>query len=395
MLKRPSSSDGSRNARYGAAYGRRLAVVGAAAAISCGAVTGSVAFSAPAGAATNSHVACGDVYGPNGLVAAINAANAGGGGTINLAGGCTYTLTTPNIFSDGLPIVTSTITINGLGSTIARSQAPGTASFRIFEVDDFGNLTLNTLTVTGGSVGFLGGGIFLSSFGTDTTAGLTLNNSQVVNNNADTGWGIFIANSSTLHMSASHVNNNTAGTYGGLDNQGTATLSASQVNDDTANAGPGGGIGSSGSLTASSTQINGNSSTGSGGGVSNSGTLNLNTSLVTGNTASSTNGDARGGGINNTAGLFQQGTVTLTSTKVSNNTASAPNGSALGGGIYNGFGTTTLRSSAVTDNVATGKTPNGGGIFVSTGSVTMIPGLVFGNGPNNCAPPNSVAGCSG
>jgi hypothetical protein len=394
MLKRRSSSNGIGKARHGA-FGRRFAVVGAVAALSCGAVSASVAFSAPAGATTTSRVACGDVYGPFGLVAAINAANAGGGGTITLAGGCTYTLTAPNIVSDGLPIVTSTITINGLGSTIARSQAPGTAAFRIFEVDDFGNLTLNTLTVTGGSVDFLGGGIFLSSFGTDTTAGLTLNNSQVVNNNAETGGGIFVANSSTLRMSTSHINNNTAGTYGGLDNQGTATLSASQVNNNAANAGPGGGIGSSGSLTASSTQINGNSSTGSGGGVSNSGTLNLNTSLVTGNTASSTNGDARGGGINNTAGLFLPGTVTLTSTKVSNNTASAPNGSALGGGIYNGFGTTTLRSSAVTDNVATGKTPNGGGIFVSTGSVTMMPGLVFGNGPNNCAPPNSVAGCSG
>ena len=394
MLNRRSSSNGPTKARSGA-FGRRFAVVGAVAALSCGAVTASVAFSAPAGATTTSRVACGDVYGPFGLVAAINAANAGGGGTITLAGGCTYTLTAPNVVSDGLPIVTSTITINGLGSTIARSQAPGTAGFRIFEVDDFGNLTLNTLTVTGGSEDFVGGGIFLSSFGTDTTASLTLNNSQVVNNNAQTGGGIFVANSSTLRMSTSHINNNTAGTYGGLDNQGTATLSASQVNENTANAGPGGGIGSSGSLTASATQINDNSSTGSGGGVSNSGTLNLNTGLVTGNTASSTSGNARGGGINNTTGLFQQGTVTLTSTKVNNNTASAPNGSALGGGIYNGFGTTTLRSSTVTYNVATGKTPNGGGIFVSTGSVTMMPGLVFGNGPNNCAPPNSVAGCSG
>ncbi|HEY6624161.1 MAG TPA: hypothetical protein VIX85_10040 [Acidimicrobiales bacterium] len=392
MLKRRGSSDGIRKARYGA-FGRRFAVAGAVAALSCGTLAADVAFSAPAGA-TTSHVACGDVYGPTGLVAAINAANAGGGGTINLAGGCTYTLTAPNIFSDGLPVVTSTITINGLGSTIARSQAPGTASFRIFEVDEPGNLTLNLLTVAGGSVDFLGGGIFVSSFDSRNAASLTLNNSQVVNNNADVGGGIFNANSSTLRMSASHINNNTAGTYGGLDNQGTATLSASQVNNNTANAGPGGGIGSSGSLTASSTQINGNAAAGSGGGLSNSGTLNLMASLVTGNTASSANGDAHGGGINNTA-TSQPGTATLTSTSVSNNTVSAPNGSALGGGIYNFVGTTTLRSSAVIDNVATGKTPNGGGIFVTSGSVTLMTGSVFGNGPNNCAPPHSVPGCIG
>jgi hypothetical protein len=117
-------------------------------------------------------------------------------------------------------------------------------------------------------------------------------------------------------------------------------------------------------------------------------------SLVTGNTASSANGDAHGGGINNTA-TSQPGTATLTSTSVSNNTVSAPNGSALGGGIYNFIGTTTLRSSAVIDNVATGKTPNGGGIFVTSGSVTLMSGSVFGNGPNNCAPPHSVPGCIG
>ena len=232
---------------------------------------------------------------------------------------------------------------------------------------------------------FLGGGIFVSSFDSRNAASLTLNNSQVVNNNADIGGGIFNANSSTLRMSASHINNNTAGTYGGLDNQGTATLSASQVNDNTANAGPGGGIGSSGSLTASSTQINGNAAAGSGGGLSNSGTLNLIASLVTGNTASSANGDAHGGGINNTA-TSQPGTATLTSTSVSNNTVSAPNGSALGGGIYNCIGTTTLRSSTVTDNVATGKTPNGGGIFVSSGSVTLMPGFGVWQRPQQLRP---------
>ena len=64
-------------------------------------------------------------------------------------------------------------------------------------------------------------------------------------------------------------------------------------------------------------------------------------------------------------------------------------------GNFNSSGTSTLRASTVTGNVATGGTPDGGGIFNSSGSVALIPGFVFGNHPNNCAPPNSITGCSG
>jgi hypothetical protein len=57
--------------------------------------------------------------GAAGLIAAINAANSGGGGTIKLAAGCTYRLTAPNnsgaLGPNGLPIITSTITIKGTG----------------------------------------------------------------------------------------------------------------------------------------------------------------------------------------------------------------------------------------------------------------------------------------
>ena len=371
MLRRPSN--GTRKPRHGAALGRRFAVIGAVAGLSCGAVAASVAFSAPAGATITSQVACGDVYGPTGLVAAINAANAGGGGTINLAGACTYTLTTQNNFSNGLPVVTSTITINGLGSSIARSQAPGTAGFRIFEVDPPGNLTLNILTVTGGNASG-GGGIEVNAF--HNAAGLTLNNSQIVNNTADNGGGVFNANFGTLRVSVSHLNNNTARVGGGLSNQGSATLLASQVNDNTLTGTPGagglagGGIcncGSGASLTVTSTQVNGNT-------AARSQPSTFSTS---------------GGGIRNV------GTLNLLASQVSNNTVSDPNGSAQGGGIFNSSGTSTLRASTVTGNVATGGTPDGGGIFNSSGSVALIPGFVFGNHPNNCAPPNSVTGCSG
>ncbi len=373
MLRRRSPGNRTGQARHGAALGRRLAVVGAVAGLSCGAMAATVAFSAPAGATTTTYVACGDVYGPAGLVAAINAANAGGGGTINLAGGCTYTLTTQNNYPNGLPVVTSTITINGSGSSIARSQAPGTASFRIFEVDAPGNLTLNLLTVTGGNPGGgFGGGIYVNAF--TNTAGLTLNNSQVVNNTADNGGGVFNANFGTLRVSVSHLNNNMARVGGGLSNQGSATLSSSQVNNNTLS-GTGGGLagggicncGSGASLTATATQVNGNT-------AARSQPSTFSTS---------------GGGIRNV------GTLNLLASQVSNNTVSDPNGSAQGGGIFNTSGISTLRATTVTGNVATGSTPDGGGIFNSSGSVLLIPGLALGNSPNNCAPPNSVLGCIG
>jgi hypothetical protein len=374
MLRRRSPSNGSKKARHGAALGRLFAVVGAVAGLSCGAMAASVAISAQAGATTISNVACGDVYGPAGLVAAINAANAGGGGTINLAGGCTYTLTlsTPNNHSNGLPVVTSTITINGSGSSIARSQAPSTPGFRIFEVDAPGNLTLNLLTVTGGNTNTSGGGIYINAF--NNAAGLTLNNSQVVNNTADNGGGVFNANLGTLRVSVSHLNNNTARVGGGLSNQGSATLYTSQVNNNTIS-GTGGGIagggicncGSTASLTVIATQVNGNT-------AARSQPSTFSTS---------------GGGLRNV------GTLNLIASQVSNNTVSDPNGSAQGGGIFNSSGISTLRATTVTGNVAAGSTPDGGGIFNSSGSVTLIPGVVLRNSPNNCAPPNSVPGCIG
>ena len=96
--------------------------------------------------------------GAAGLVAAITAANVAGG-TINLAPGCTYTLTAPATTTPipmiggvaGLPAITNQVTINGFNTTIARSST-SPAPFRIFEVDAPNrNLTLQGLTITGGN----------------------------------------------------------------------------------------------------------------------------------------------------------------------------------------------------------------------------------------------------
>ena len=98
------------------------------------------------------HVACSQAA----LVAAIDAANSNGGGTLELARGCDYKLTlSPDGSENGLPAITTAITIRGDHATI-----DGTGSFRVFEVDGpGGNLAVRQLTITGGSAQDFGGGV--------------------------------------------------------------------------------------------------------------------------------------------------------------------------------------------------------------------------------------------
>jgi hypothetical protein len=62
------------------------------------------------------------------LVAAINWANGHGGGAFTLSGLCDYASTTPAAAGDGLPVITSAISLTGSEYTvISRSQATATA----------------------------------------------------------------------------------------------------------------------------------------------------------------------------------------------------------------------------------------------------------------------------
>jgi len=158
-----------------------------------------------AAAGTSMSVPC---TGQAALVAAINAANSAGGGTINLAAGCDYALTTADNGENGLPVVTTRIGVNGNGATI-----DGTCAVRVFEVDGpGGNLSLQNVTITGGSADIgagienaggsmtlnqsqvtgnsaavAGGGIASATFDPSSVAQLTLNNSSVTDNNQSAG----------------------------------------------------------------------------------------------------------------------------------------------------------------------------------------------------------------
>ncbi|MEE4380241.1 MAG: hypothetical protein V2J55_22365, partial [Candidatus Competibacteraceae bacterium] len=70
----------------------------------------------------------------NALINAIDTANGNGqADVINLDGDCTYTLTEINNTTDdgnnGLPSITSTVTINGNDATIERSSEPDIPKF--------------------------------------------------------------------------------------------------------------------------------------------------------------------------------------------------------------------------------------------------------------------------
>ena len=399
--------------------GRRSAGV---AAVTAGVLGLALLLVAGASAKTVINVPC---RGQSVLVAAINAANSAGGGTINLDRRCVYDLTSvDNSGENGLPVVTTPITVVGHGATI-----DGTGSVRVFEVDGpGGGLSLSDLTITGGSAD-IGGGI--ANFG----GTVSLTNTGVTGNAAVVaGGGIASASVTptlepsssvaTLMLRGSSVNGNQqtegpsedpdqmGGLGGGgiLNLDGSARLDHSLVDGNTAQGGVGGGIASGdyigsggetvlsvlhshvndnvapnaggggiqnalGSVTVSNSQVDGNTSL-NGGGIASgnqgnpAGTaeLRVDHSEVNGNTATAAPG---GGGPPIAAGGIANGSdAVLDHSTVDNNTAS----NTSGGGIVN-HGMMAIKSSEVNGNTAAGH-----GVLASGG------GIVNAQGPPGTTP---------
>ena len=425
-----------------------------------------VAFAGlPAGialAAAGASVPCsGPGGGAAGLIAAVNAANSGGGGTIGLAAGCTYRLTKAGnsgaLGPNGLPVITSAITIKGNGATIARRSSQ---PFRILEVDGpGGNLTLQNLTITGGDTPGPGGGMF-------NFAGRLVLDATVVTGNASegnemsSGGGIASGTlqngpAGTLVLNASQVTrNSTSGAAGGiLNHAGTAVLNSSQVTFNTA--GNGGGIASGpgnggdphgSSLTLNASTVAHNSATEGGGapagaGIANGGLAVIRSSLIMDNAAP--------GGIG--AGILNHGAMTIAGSRITGNTApnDAQGNPGIGGGIGNlpsgrvpGTGVLTVRNTVLSGNSASGfggglgnaphakatvigssvsgnsaATGGGlasqgrlvmkgslvtrntasaaGGIAKLGGTVVLRATTVTRNAPDNCEPTGAIPGCTG
>jgi hypothetical protein len=399
-----------------------------------------------AGASVGVDVSCS--FGGPGLIAAINLANSSGGGTINLDPGCTYSLSSadntnsnPTIGSNGLPVITSQITITGNDTTIAANNT----DFRIFEVDGpGGNLTLQGIVLTGGNSP--AGGALLNVQGTvtldqsevtgNTAAGggggiasgivnpsgvgpsgvLTLNQSEVTANASPKGGGGGILNrAGTLNLDYSVVDGNTSlnggGIASGTGNGGTAGASFlnvddSQVDGNTATvggAGPGaGGIANGGTATITNSEINDNSAPGAlGGGVLNHGSMSISLSQVLDNTApNDVSGNAGvGGGIANVdLGVPNSGILSLSLTQMSGNSASGLGGAIFEAGINMMTGATSAGNTlnVILTQVTGNSAGMGGGIYSIPGSpVTLRRSVVRQNTPDNCAPHKSVKRCHG
>jgi len=344
-----------------------------------------LALAGTASASASINVACGD---STGLINAINTANTSGGGSVNLAPGCTYPLTSAFSGEDGLPAVMTPITVNGNGSTIAGNDT----DFRVFEVDGpGGKLTLQSVTITGGNVPDFGGGIL------DDGARLTLNRSVVTGNTAgmDTpmgggiGGGIasgtfFSGLAATLTLNSSQVNGNIVlgpGAGGGIATGNYALFFGTQP-------------GPASSLTANKSQVDDNMAPGSGGGgIQNlAGNVTINSSEVNDNTAANGAGISSGNGM----GGAPPGTSTLVVNKseVDGNTAIAPAPTMMGGGPPFGAGgiangnSATINNSQIEDNTATHII--GGGI-VNHGAMTINKSVV----KNNHAPGQGKFGSAG
>jgi CSLREA domain-containing protein len=157
-----------------------------------------------------------------------------GANTIELGNAATYTLTNRDNGSNGLPVITSTITIGGNGSIIARSLAPGTPPFRLLQIgagsvafldgitfkngiavsateespDNFGGsvfngglLTANRCIFTGNLANLDGGGIY-------TNQPMTITNSTLIGNVAYGVGGGIESFHSTVYVSNSTFNAN-------------------------------------------------------------------------------------------------------------------------------------------------------------------------------------------
>jgi hypothetical protein len=166
------------------------------------------------------------------LISSITEANTNGRekNTIRLEAG-TYTLVAVDNTTDGpngLPSITSTLTIvaDGTGASIVRdASAP---SFRIFHVGSAGRLTLKQLSVIGGNVNNAadvnagsGGGLFNSG------GEVTIRSSAFESNSADTGAGGLSNNGGSVTITSTSFLRNSSGTgTGGMTTSGDqATIS--------------------------------------------------------------------------------------------------------------------------------------------------------------------------
>ena len=294
------------------------------------------------------------------------AGNLSGPDTVSLPANGLFVLTQAhnNQFGyNGLPVITSAVTIEGHDATIRRSDVSGTPRFRILAVDANGALTLRDTTISNGrttdGADIHGGGIF-------ALGQLTLDGAIISGNSAGNGQGygggVYAGGPTTITNSEIVYNRTTGwgdgyGPGGGLFIGGQATITGSLISGNEAHGGywsDGGGIAVRGQATIVDSIITANLSGGSegggaGGGVWVGGQATISGTTIANNVVETFYEYSYGGGITPWSGfgggLGNSGTTLLTNTTISDNTAD------VGGGLANFFdGDLTVTHSTVTGN---------------------------------------------
>lgn len=360
-------------------------------------------------------VTAGDV---SALISTIDAANAAPDpDTICLAADSTYTLTAAHNTqsgANGLPPITTDITLVGNGATITRDAAA--PPFRFLYVGSTGALTLEDVTLTGGLAGVAdpgdnGGAVYnlgtLTLIDTAITASsangdgggiynagtLTLSEASQIEGNfaADDGGGIYSTAGAVIVTDSAIANNSVGDQGGGIRSvTSTVTLTNASLTGNSASSASGGGLYATSTELAvhggtisgnvantggglyltnspSSAQIDGgvqivNNSATSGGGLylSEDGQAALTNVRVAGNQASSSS-----------AGIRMGGTLTITDSEISNNGSATQPGS--GGGIR-ASGALTIINSTLSGNQVSSSSGLGAGIYVADGGIVSVSG---------------------
>jgi len=306
----------------------------------------------------------------SGLIDAINTANGPEEvDTLELSAGCTYTMTSaasntslngPN----GLPIVTSEITIIGNGATITRDgSAP---AFRIFQVGDGGGLMLENVTVSGGaavggSATVNGGGALLVGSSNGGIGFLTVISTTFFDNHADFKGGAILNLGGSVGVIESTFADNSAASGGAIyywERGGDITDSTFSGNHAAEDGGAIYGVNTR--VTVMSSTFSDNSANNSGGGIFNNDDLYITNSTFSGNRADT------GGGI------FKDGRNFF----VFNSTFSGNSAITTGGAISSYYGATLY-------NTIVANSPSGGncagGEIIDGGNNLQSPGQTCGD----------------
>jgi hypothetical protein len=357
------------------------------------------------------------------VITALHAANATGeADTITLAAG-TYSLTAVDNDTEGpngLPSITSTLTITGAGADRTILERTASApSFRLMHVAAAGALTLEGLTMRGGLSGS-GGGLRNAGGTVTITRSLLTDNviafegpggglfndrgtvviidSSFVRNSAAAGSGAagggVYSDGGTVAVLNSTLTGNHGSSGGGLlIARGIGTITNTTIADNKGSYFGGGLATYHATVTISRSTLAGNEQGLLGGGLyaTETSTVTMTQSAVIGNTASLSGG-----------GLYTAGNSLMTitdSTVAGNRTLVLLDGG--GGGLYaDATSTVTITNSTLAHNAAGAPEDNavasaqGGGLFSADGTVALENTILAGNqsatGPDCSGPVTSL-----